>query len=184
MKRILLFAMALVLALAGFSACGQTRESAEETTTAIEGGPGVIAPFNVPQWLEIEANRMAFEYIGVPVYQDIWARDEEPVGYVEATETDKDCILDFLSEVFFASIPAPPPWPPGFMVDFEFGMNEPFVFFGFDEKGLFVWLPSPEGTNYLHYKALFADYEALYWLREYIGEMRLGYFLEGPEPAQ
>ena len=174
MKRVLLLSLVLTLALTGFAACGK----AEEEPGPTEGGPSVIAPFNVPQWLETEANFMAFEYIDVPVYQDIWDRDAQPIGSVEATETDKGEILAFLSAVFFTPLQSPA----DFTVDFAFAMNEPFVFFGFDEQGLFVKEPGDTGCFY--YKALFADYGELYDLREYIGEMRLGYFLEAPEPAQ
>ena len=164
MKRVLVLALVLTLALAAFSGCGNKEE---------EGGPDVVAPFNVRSWLETEANAMAFQYIEVPVYPNMWDRGEAAIGSAEATETDRESILEILTDVFFTPLQSSVE----FTVDFAFAMNEPFVFFGFDEEGLFVKEPSPEGTGYVYYKALFEDYEELYELREYIGDMRLGYYL-------
>ena len=44
MKRIVLLALVLALALTAFSACGKAEEEPGPTE-----GPGAIAPFNVPQ---------------------------------------------------------------------------------------------------------------------------------------
>jgi len=157
-RRIL--AISAILALAACSGC--------KITIGIKD-PDVIAPFNVAQWLEVEANAMAFEYIDVSLYPDIWDRGVEPTGSFAASEADKENILYLLAGVSFAPLQAPAV----FAVDFAFAMNEPFVFFGFDGEGLFVREPSARGTGYAEYKALFEDYGELSDLREYIGKMRL-----------
>ena len=175
MKRILLLSLVLAFTLTAFSACGK----AEEKSGSTEGGPGAATPFNVQSWLEIEANAMAFQYIDVSVYPNIWDRDAEPIGHIEANELIKKSILDVLEEVFFAPMQSPA----DFTVDFAFAMNEPFVFFGFTDAALLVKVPSEDGIGYLYYEAKLDDYRhQLHYLRGFIEGIRTNYYWE--EAAQ
>ena len=160
-----ILALALAAVLMVCFGCGKAEEAPAQTDD-----------FNVRVWLAVEANAMAFEYIAVPVYQDTWDRGAEEIGSITASEEEKQDILDFLADVNF-----PPAEEIAFTVDFELGMNEPFVFFGFDDEGLTVKAPASDGMGYRYYRALYQEdaYDQLYSLKEYIGEMRLGYYIEG-----
>ena len=162
--------LAAVIALAGCTVKEPVQQSSKPDV-----GKGVFAPFNVTNWFENTDNAKQFQYIDIAVYPDTWDRGLEPIAHIEADKDDEQFIRDALADVIFS--PAQP-WEE-MTVDFSFAMNEPFLFFSFTDEGLHVKEPWEGDSDYLYHSASFEDWPKLYDVKEYIGEMRLGYYLGG-----
>lgn len=185
-KRILAGSIALLLAAALFAGCSATEEDPAGLTTTAEETKAAkaTAPFILKDWLADEDNAMIFEYIDVSVYPDTWDRGVEATAHLEATEEEKADILAFFQDTVFTPIDPVE----DLTVDFAFAMNEPFLFFCFKgeaaDNTLTIMQPK-DSSGYFYFEASIADYPELDSLREYIGEMRLGYAMgEGPHAAE
>ena len=182
-KAVLLLCSITLLSIM-FAGCAQPEPPAPvvESVPEVESVPGdsVVAPFNTANWLDIPENAAKLEFIQVEVFPppDPWVRGVAPIAHLEANENEKQIILEMLAPVFFAPADA---WNDDMTVDFAFGMNEPFLFFSFDDKGLHAKVPGPDSTGYLYYFAPESDPvwgEELMYFRAFIGEMRLVYYGE------
>ena len=92
-------ALILILAL-GINLAGCAQSAPEQAES--DGGPGVITPFNVANWLDIADNAARLEYIVVSVYPDTWDRGVEPIAHLETDPNQMQFITDMLEYVFFA----------------------------------------------------------------------------------
>lgn len=184
-KRILAGSIVMLLLAALFAGCGKTDEEPTAPTTAPEGTDTEKAsnPFVLKEWLADDDNAMMFQYIDVSVYPDTWDRGVEATAHLEATEEEKKDILSFFRDTVFMPIDPVE----DLTVDFAFAMNEPFMFFCFKgevaDNSLYIMQPK-DSSGYYYYEATVAEHPELDFLREYIGEMRLGYAMgEGPHAA-
>ncbi len=139
----------------------------------VAGGKGTTTPFNTAVWLSDEQNSSRFEYIQLEVFKDTWDRETESIDSIVASDEDKSFILDKLKDIMFAPEVNDPS---SFTNDFSFAMNEPFLFFGYTDDKLFVKVPWEGEGGYIYYSADFKSYPALEELKEFIGEIRLGYY--------
>jgi len=137
-RRILALLITLAMALAAFSGCGKQG--------AAQGDPDV---FTVGKWMADPANAMQFQYIAIYAGPDA---DE----YFAADEDTQRWILATLADAAFISAQAAADFRP----DFAFAMNEPYLFFGFNESMLTAKVPSADGMGYVYY-AFFSPPEAL-----------------------
>jgi hypothetical protein len=123
--------------------------------------------FVLNSWLENPHNAMQLLFVSVCSYKNPF--DIEPITYIEANEEQKKYILDLLMDFIFQPVNPDQFIRPAIV----FGMNSPFMFFSFSDKGLVAkWLP--DGSNDYHYNiALFEDYPQLWDLSKFTGEMIL-----------
>jgi hypothetical protein len=176
MKKFLATAFFIAL-LVTLCACSPNAPKDTQTDTPVAGNnKGTWAPFEVSVWLEDADNSARFEYIAVNVFPppETWGRGVDPTAELEADETQRKEILRFFDGVLFWVTDAPTGEQ---AFDFAFAMNEPFLFFTFTENELYIKVPyesSPDGYEY--FKQSLEEATSLSDLKEYIGELRLGYY--------
>jgi hypothetical protein len=116
-------------------------------------------------WLENPHHVMQLLFVGVCVYEN--PLDKEPITHIEANEDQKNHILDLLMDLVFIPVNPEQYVRPAII----FGMNTPFMFFSFSDKGLVVkWLPY-DSNEYQYNIALFDNYPQLWDLSKFAGEM-------------